>query len=147
LLDAQAPAAHEAIDVRRVIADAKLPLDQDRDPRRGPDVAAEPVSFGALGQETGELGALLLGEAMGRTRGDAAAQGFGASFPRPLQPLADRSLGHPQRRGDGALLPALLGQLPRPEAAPFAQIDRWLARRCRHIRPACTFQATFTNLC
>jgi hypothetical protein len=146
LLDAQAEGPQEAIDVRGVITDPEGPLDQRGDPRGGPDVATEAVGFGAFRQECGELAALLGRQAMGRTRGDAAAQGLFASFPRPFQPLADRSLGDPQRRGDVPLLPALLGQFPRPEAAPLAQIDCWLAR-CSHTRLACTFQANFTNLC
>jgi hypothetical protein len=128
-----------------VIADAERALDHDDDPRRGPDVAPEPVGLGALGQERGELGPLLGRQAMGRTRGDPAAQGFSAPFPRPLQPLADRALGDPQRRGDIPLLPAPLGQLPRPEAAPLAQIGRRLGSGWWHTRPTGTSRATFTN--
>lgn len=134
------------IDVGGMIVDTKHALDHDADPPRGPDVAAKPVGFGARGEKRGELGPLLGSEAMRWTRSDAAAQGFFASLPRPLQPLADRSLRHPQRRGDGALLPARLRQLPRPKAPPLAQIAGWFLDRCRHTRPAGTFQATFTIL-
>jgi len=133
--------------VRWVIAHAKLSLDHGGDPRGGPDVASEAVRFGPLGQEVMDLGTLLRGEAMGRTRGDPAAQGFSASLWRLLQPVADRPLRHAQRRRDGALLPAPLGQLPRSKAAPFAQIAGWYAGRCWHTRSACSSQATFISLC
>lgn len=146
LLDAQAEGPQETIDVRGMIAYAEGALDHDHHPRRGPDVAPEAIGFGTFRQEGGQVGALLGRQAMGGTRGDPAAQGLFASLPRPLQPLADRSLGDPQRRGDVALLPPVVGQLPRPEAPPLAQIDRWLAGCC-HIQPTGTFQATFTNLC
>ena len=130
-----------------VIADRELALDDRPDPGGRPDVAPEPVGFGPLGQEGGKLGALLGAETVGRTRGDAATQGFVASFPRPFQPLADRSLGDAQRRRDGTLLPALLGQVPRAEAAPFPQVAHRFADGCRHTRPTSTSRATFTNLC
>jgi hypothetical protein len=145
LLDGPVQAPEETIDVGWVIAHPKRALEHDRDPWRGPNRAVKSKGLGTLGEESGNLGTLRGAEARGWARGNAPTQGLAASFPRPLQPLADRPLGHPQCRRDRALLPALLGQVPCSEATPFAPIGGRFGRRCRHRRPTSTSQATFTK--
>ncbi len=66
LLDALIKGAQEAIDVGGVIADPEGALDHRGHPRRGPDVAVEPVGFGAFAHVDSVL-TLALPQEVGQT--------------------------------------------------------------------------------
>ena len=105
--------------MRRVIVDAKLPLDDAGYADGGPYCAAEAEGLRPPLQQVGQVGNLL-GRQLGLGAGRGmAAQGLDALGSGTRQPLADRPRRHTQRGGDSALLPALLVKLPRPEPTTF----------------------------
>lgn len=70
-----------------------------------PDLAAKAKSLGALGQQGGQLGALLDRQRGRRSRRRLVPQGLLPLGSRSLEPLADGSLGHAQRDGNYFRLP------------------------------------------
>jgi len=113
--------------MRAVVRHAKFLLDHGRDALAGPHIAQKPIRLGTIAQQGRQLGLLLCGQARRRARGHAMDQGLGASFARPLEPLAHRARGHAQRLRDGTTRPTGLVQRPGAQPPPFVQL---LSRGC-----------------
>jgi hypothetical protein len=112
-------------DVGGMVGDAKGAPDHLRHPLAGPHLAAEAVRLWPPLQEGRQLGALLQREPRLAARCGMAAQRLHPLLPCPLEPLADRASGHPQRGGDVLLLPALFFQLPGASPSPLAPVELW----------------------
>ena len=96
------------------------------------------------GQEGWQLSTLVRRQARRGHRRGARLQGLHATLAGALEPLTDGTLGDAERRGNLALLPALLVELPRPEAPAFAPI---LGMRCRlHVWTGSMIVATVLGL-
>ena len=108
--------------MRRVVPDAKGALAQRRDALGGPHVAQEAVGFGTLLQQAHQLSFLLGGQPGRGAGGHPMGQGLGASFTRPLEPLAHRPRRDAQCCGNRAAAPALLVQGPGAEPPPLVHL-------------------------
>ena len=107
----------------------------DRHAPSSPDVAAKAMSLGSLRQEHGNpfpLSRRQLWRSPGRfSRG----QTLFALLAGQLQPLTHGSLGHTERRGNVALFPALLFQVPGPSPTnltPIRGFGGFHAAKCYH---------------
>src|SRR5215470_1684776 len=109
----------------RVIADAELALDYDRNACLCPNIADKTVSLCATLEQGGKLVALLGSELGCGAFARAIAQRVRAALSSTGNPLADCSLGHTQCFGDLLLWPALLIQVPGTKTASFAPVG-WL---------------------
>lgn len=115
----------------RMIAHAKLALDEQCDSRGSPNLASEPVGFGSFGQQGRQLRSLLRGQLGRRTRRRVMAQRFRSlGFPF-ADPLTHGSFGDSQGFGYLALGPPLLVQFPGAQPSAFAPVFR-LRCGCLH---------------
>jgi hypothetical protein len=105
-----------------MIADAERARDHYRHAGRSPDVADEAVGLGSVRQERRNLSALLGRQPGLRTRRLLVPQRLTPACPRPSQPLAHRPARDAQCFRDANRLPALLGQLQRPQTPSFAPV-------------------------
>ena len=95
-----------------MIAHAKLPLDHLGHPCGGPDLPAEPERLGSPRQQFRHLSQLLWSQLRRSPRRGLMAQGvFSMGFAFG-DPLAHRSFGDSQSRGNVFLFPSLLVQFP-----------------------------------
>jgi hypothetical protein len=126
--------------VIEVILHAELTTDDLRDPPRCPDLSSEAERLGPTCQQHRQLGDLLCRQPRRRPRRRAVPQCRTATLSATADPLTDCTLTHPKRSRNGALLPALLLQLPGAQPSPLAPvlIDR---SSSSHVVRPCTLRA------
>jgi hypothetical protein len=105
-----------------VIEHAKLDTDHLGHALPGPHLAAEAIGLGATVQQVRQTGQLVGSQPAGGARRWLMAQRLWAAQAGSLHPLADRSGADPQGRGNLALRPALLFEVPGLQAACFFPI-------------------------
>ena len=88
--------AQQAANLGRMVAHAKVLLDQVGHPAPGPDIPQKAVGFSALVEQLHQLGELSLVKQRGGARRWVVPQGWRPTPARTFQPLAHRRLGHPQ---------------------------------------------------
>ncbi len=112
LLRAPAEGLEQPADRHRVIGDAELQPKGRGDSAPRPDLATEAIGLGTPVQEVGEAGELRGSQAPGRARWRAMPQRWWASLAGTFDPLAHGRLADAHRRGNLALRPALLLEVP-----------------------------------
>ena len=129
----------------RMIDDLELAGDDLGDAFGSPDRARLAKRFGATLQQADKLAALRLAQALRPARRSAMAQRLTTTRPGSFEPLADRAFAHTQCRGDLALGPTSLLQLPGAKSPPFAPALGFsvLVHAVEDSTPA----TTFTSLC
>lgn len=115
----------------RMIAHAKLPFDQDRDALGSPHLAPEPIGFGSLGQQGGQLGTLFQSQFWRRARRWVMAQRLRTIGLALADPLTDGSFRDSQSLRNLFLGSSLFVQFPGAQPSAFAPIF-WLRCACFH---------------
>jgi hypothetical protein len=126
LLEAKAPALEQSGEVGGVVFDPEHLQEHGCHPRSGPAFAAEAPGFGTEAKQPGDLRLLAGLQPRQPARRFPVAQSQRTLLPGAFEPLADRASAHSERLGDAARLPALLRQLPSPQASALTPIDRFL---------------------
>ena len=123
-----------------VVLDAELAADHFGHPPGCPDLTPKAERLGPAGQQHRQLGKLLRRESRRWTRWWAVPQRRDPTLPATADPLTDGPLGHPQRCGNGALVPSLLLQVPGAQSSPLAPVlSNWSS--ISHTSLACTSRA------
>jgi hypothetical protein len=92
--------------------DVKFHANHGGDPATGPELPSVAIRFGTALQRGRLAGELLGGQPAGRPRRLSMAEGFRTTRSATLHPLADRALADTKGRGDLALRPVLLLEVP-----------------------------------
>ena len=130
-----------------MITDAKPLLDHRRHAFRGPDLAAEAKGWGTTSQQQGKA-CELLGRQLGlRATSNTPRQSLFAVQPRSLDPLTDSTWSNAEGRRNGALLPALPVEFPRPESATFFPVAGFGGHCLFHATCYRNFRTTLKNSC
>jgi hypothetical protein len=108
----------------RVGGEAECQRHDGGDPAAGPDLPPEAIRFGPPVPQLGQTGPLFGCQAAGSTRVGTTSQGVRPPGAGARHPLADRAFADAQRRGDLALGPALLLELPGLQPSGFLPIVR-----------------------
>src|ERR1700738_2379857 len=104
-----------------VVSHAKFTSQNFNDAGARPNLAAKAIGFRTMPEKIGDQPFLLLSQLRVRATGPRE-KGLASSVPSARQPLTYRALRCSQGLSDLAFGPAMLGQIPRPKAAPFAPI-------------------------
>jgi hypothetical protein len=108
----------------RVVAHPEHVSDEGRHAASRPEIPTEAERFRSPGQQGQEPRVVSGRQARARARSRSTAECLTASLPGAAQPLADRAGADPERRRNRSPGPALLMQLPGPQAPPFAPVVR-----------------------
>jgi hypothetical protein len=107
-----------------MVRDAKGELNHGSDPTAGPQLPPETIGFGTALQQGRQLSELLGSQSPRGAGWGAVAEGVGSPFTGTLHPLTDGPFADTQRRGDLALRPALLFELPGLVTSGFLPVMR-----------------------
>ena len=128
-----------------MVADPELPPNDRRHSLGGPDLPPKAEVLRAPRQQGRELVPLLVRQLRRRPRRHPPLQRLDPALTNASHPLADRSGGHPECRGDCPLTPALLLQLPGAQPPAFAPLTRRPSFRL-HTSERRTGRANFSFL-
>jgi hypothetical protein len=109
----------------RVVRDPEFQPNDGGNSSARPDLSPEAVRFGATLPQHRQLGELPGRQSARGSRGRAMAQGLRAALASACHPLADGPFADTQGRGDLALRPALLLEVPGLEPSGFFPVVRY----------------------
>jgi hypothetical protein len=107
-----------------MVRDAKGELNHGSDPTAGPQLPLETIGFGTALQQGRQLSEWLGSQSPRGAGWGAVAEGVGSPFTGTLHPLTDGPFADTQRRGDLALRPAFLFELPGLVTSGFLPVMR-----------------------
>ena len=110
--------------MHRVVGHAERQAKDRGDSAPRPHVATETIGLGPPVQEVGKTGQLFGSQAPGRASRRARPQRLWAAIAATFHPLAHSRLTDAQRRGNLALRPALLLEVPGLEPSRFFPVLR-----------------------